>query len=37
MLGLDIKYSVTNAHGTPNSSQELVIMGWEPDVMDSLF
>jgi len=37
MLGLDIKYSVANAHGTPNSSQELVIMNWEPDVMDSLF
>lgn len=37
MLGLDIKYSVANTHGTPNSSQELVIMNWEPLPMDTLF
>lgn len=37
MLGLDIKYSVANAHGAPASSQELVIMNWEPTVMDGLF
>lgn len=37
MMELDIKYSVSNAHGTPQISQELVIMNWEPSIMDSLF
>lgn len=37
MMELDIKYSVSNAHGTPQTSQELVIMNWEPGLMDSLF
>lgn len=37
MMELDIKYSVSNAHGTPQTSQELVIMNWEPSIMDSLF
>ncbi|MBC3878052.1 MULTISPECIES: DNA adenine methylase [unclassified Undibacterium] len=37
MMELDIKYSVSNAHGTPQTSQELVIINWEPSIMDSLF
>lgn len=37
MLGLDIKYSVSNTHGAPDTSQELVILNWEPVLMDSLF
>lgn len=37
MMGLDIKYSVSNTHGAPASSQELVITNWEANVVDSLF
>ncbi|MDO8654176.1 MAG: DNA adenine methylase [Undibacterium sp.] len=37
MMGLDIKYSVANAHGQAETSKELVIMNWEPGFMDSLF
>lgn len=37
MLGLDIKYSVSNTHGASDASQELVILNWEPVLMDSLF
>jgi DNA adenine methylase len=37
MLGLDIKYSVANTHGAPETSKELVITNWEPKVLDSLF
>lgn len=32
MEGLDIKYAVTNTHGTPATSKELLIMNWEPAV-----
>ncbi len=37
MLGLDIKYCVSNTHGQPEISKELVIMNWETNIMDSLF
>lgn len=37
MMGLDIKYSVSNTHGQPEISKELVIMNWESTIMDSLF
>lgn len=37
MLGLDIKYSVANSHGAPETSQELVITNWDTAVVDSLF
>lgn len=37
MLGLDIKYSVSNTHGAPGASQELVIANWDVKNVDSLF
>lgn len=37
MLGLDIKYSVSNTHGMPDTSQELVIANWDIKNVDSLF
>lgn len=37
MMGLDIKYSVANNNGQPETSKELVITNWEPSVFDSLF
>lgn len=37
MTGLDIKYSVSNTHGSPEVSKELVITNWEAKVEDSLF
>lgn len=37
MLGLDIKYSVSNTHGAPGTSQELVIANWDVKNVDSLF
>lgn len=37
MMGLDIKYSVANTHGQPETSKELVITNWEPKILDSLF
>ncbi|MBI3714213.1 MAG: DNA adenine methylase [Burkholderiales bacterium] len=37
MLGLDIKYSVSNTHGVPDTSQELVIANWDIKNVDSLF
>ena len=36
-LELDIKYSVANAHGTPQTSQELVITNWDCAAIDGLF
>lgn len=35
--GLDIKYSVANAQGSPKESAELVITNYEPGVMGGLF
>ena len=37
MQGLDIKYSVSAAHGQPETSKELVICNWDASVVDSLF
>lgn len=37
MLELDIRYSVANRHGRPDTSGELVITNWEPGVMGGLF
>lgn len=37
MHELGIKYSVSNAHGQPPESRELVITNWEPGVMVGLF
>ncbi len=37
MMGLDIKYNVSNTHGQPETSKELVIMNWEGSSMNSLF
>lgn len=37
MLSLDIKYSVSNTHGAPDTSQELVIANWDVKCVDSLF
>lgn len=37
MMGLDIKYSIANAHGQPATSKELVIMNWEADSLGQLF
>jgi len=37
MLKLDIRYSVANRHGRPDTSGELVITNWEPGVMGGLF
>lgn len=37
MMGLDVKYSVSNAQGQPESSKELVICNWDATVVDSLF
>lgn len=34
---LDIRYSVANARGTPQTSKELVIMNWEAEVFGGLF
>jgi DNA adenine methylase len=31
MEGLGIKYSTSNAHGAPHTSQELVITNWAPE------
>lgn len=37
MEGLEIKYSTGNSHGLPDSSKELVITNWQPEVMGGLF
>lgn len=37
MEGLDIKYAVANVHGEAQTSRELVIMNWEPQVFGGLF
>jgi DNA adenine methylase len=37
MKGLDIKYSVSNTHGQPETSKELVITNWDASASDSLF
>ncbi|KJV25788.1 restriction endonuclease subunit M [Aquitalea magnusonii] len=37
MEGLEIKYSTGNSHGAPESSKELVITNWQPEVMGGLF
>lgn len=37
MIGLDIKYSLNNTQGQPDTSKELVITNWEAIVIDSLF
>lgn len=37
MLELNIRYSVANNHGQPQSSRELVIMNWQPDALGQLF
>lgn len=37
MMGLDIKYSIANAHGQPATSKELVIMHWETDSLGQFF
>lgn len=37
MLELDIKYSIGNTAGKPQTSRELVITNWEPTAFDSLF
>ena len=37
MMGLDIKYSIANAHGQPATSKELVIMNWAADSLGQLF
>lgn len=37
MHELGIKYSVGNNHGQPESSRELVITNWGPDVLGQLF
>ena len=38
MMGTDIKYSTGNCHGgTVQSSQELVILNWEPAALGGLF
>ena len=37
MLELDIKYSVANAHGAPQTSQELVVTNWDCAAIDGLF
>lgn len=37
MMGLDIKYSVSNTHGQPATSKELVIMNWEAESLGQLF
>ena len=37
MMGLDIKYSVANAQGAPQTSKELVILNWEPSPLGELF
>lgn len=37
MMGLDIKYSVANTHGQPETSKELVITNWDLKILDSLF
>ncbi|WP_416053144.1 DNA adenine methylase [Cupriavidus basilensis] len=37
MMGLDIKYSVANAQGHPQASQELVITNWKPEELGQLF
>jgi DNA adenine methylase len=37
MLGLDIKYSVANNQGEPQTSKELVITNWEPAALGGLF
>ena len=35
--GLDIKYSVGNAHTAPTTSSELVITNYDPTIMGGLF
>jgi len=37
MVGLDIKYSVSNTYGQPETSKELVICNWDATGSDSLF
>ncbi|MFZ6775788.1 DNA adenine methylase [Undibacterium sp. Ji83W] len=37
MMGLDIKYSVSNTHGQPETSKELVIMNWQEELLGQLF
>ncbi|MNT96767.1 hypothetical protein D3C72_2389410 [compost metagenome] len=37
MMGLDIKYSVANAQGKPDTSRELVITNWKPEELGQLF
>jgi hypothetical protein len=37
MMGLDIKYSVANAQGRPQTSRELVIMNWKQEDLGQLF
>lgn len=38
MLGLEIKYAVSNMHGKPQTSRELMITNWEPGTQtDGLF
>ncbi|WP_404991313.1 DNA adenine methylase [Cupriavidus pauculus] len=37
MMGLDIKYSVANRQGQPDTSRELVITNWTPSELGQLF
>ncbi|WP_410499721.1 DNA adenine methylase [Chitinibacter sp. S2-10] len=37
MKELGIKYSVSNTHGAPETSKELIIMNWVPDDLGGLF
>ena len=37
MKGLDIKYSVSAAHGQAEVSKELVVTNWDATLADSLF
>jgi len=37
MEGLDIKYSMANSQGAPETSRELVITNWAPEALGQLF